>query len=322
MLVAAVCAFSSVSVIHNARGAEPKSHRSSPKAARSHSKKTLGNPFSGLTSSTQRKQVIESLPLNRLTPQARKRIRSIADSPTIYRRLPTQAISCDRDMFLFLTRNPETLVGIWDLMGITKVKSRRTGPYRIEAVDGAGTTCTIDLIYGDAHTHIFIADGSYDGSMTTKPIRGSGVIVLRSNYARSANGHTTVTGSIDCFVRFDNLGADLVARTLSGIIGRSADNNFIETARFIAQVNQAAEKNVAAMVDVAERLPQVDLTRRRQFAQLIETVSQRHHAIVAAQQNQNLRSPPFATPTVRSSNSMHDSNARTATTRNPMRRTQ
>ena len=227
------------------------------------------------SSSSQRQQVIASLPLNRLTQQAQQRILSIAKSPTLYRKLPTQAIDCDPDMFTFLSRNAEVLVGIWELMGITSVNTRRTGPYQFEAQDGTGTKCNIDLVYGDPHLHIYVADGSYDGKMVTKPVRGRGVFVLRSSYATSANGRTTVTGSIDCFVKIESLGADLIARTLSSLIGRSADNNFIETARFVAQISEASERNTPAMIDVASRLPQVSDSTRQRFANVVRTVAHR-----------------------------------------------
>lgn len=222
-----------------------------------------------------RQQVIADLPIQRLTPQAQQRILSIANSPTLYRRLPTQAIDCDRDMFLFLSRNPEVMVGMWDLMGITKVQTRRVGPYKFEAQDGSGTTCQVDLVYGDPNMHIYVAEGSYDGKMVAKPIRGKGVFVLRSNYAVGTDGRTTVTGTLDSFVQIESLGADLVARTLSGFIGRSADNNFIETARFIAQISQASQKNPPAMIDLAQRLPQVTEPTKTRFAKVITTVARR-----------------------------------------------
>ena len=222
-----------------------------------------------------RQQAITELPLERLTERAQDQILSIANSPTLYRRLPTQAIDCDREMFLFLARSPEVLVGIWDLMGITKVQTQRIGPYQFDARDGSGTTCKVDLVYGDPNMHIYVADGSYDGKMVARPIRGSGVFILKSSYAKSADGRTTVTGTIDCFVQIESLGADLIARTLSGLIGRSADNNFIETARFIAQVSQASELNPPAMVDIAHRLPQVTDETRQRFVNVIESVARR-----------------------------------------------
>ena len=146
---------------------------------------------------TQRQKLIAGLPMDRLTAEAQERILSIATSPTLYRRLPTQTIDCDREMFLFLARNPEVLVGIWDLMGITKVQTRRTGPYQFEAEDGSGTKCQVDLVYGDPATHIYVADGGYDGKLVAKPIMGRGVFILRSSYAQGADGRVRVTGTID-----------------------------------------------------------------------------------------------------------------------------
>ncbi|TWU50527.1 hypothetical protein Poly51_38170 [Rubripirellula tenax] len=229
----------------------------------------------GDSSRAQRKAAIESLPMQRLTPAAQSRILSVVESPTIFRRLPTQDIDCDRDMFLFLSRNPEVLVGMWDLMGITNVQIRRTGPYQLEAIDGSGTTCQVDLVYGDPHLHIFVATGSYDGALVAKPIGGNGVFILSSRYSENGDGRTSVTGTIDCFLQLESLGADLVARTLSGLIGRSADNNFTETAKFISQVSMASENNPPAMIDVATRLPQVDDGTRREFVNRITEIAQR-----------------------------------------------
>ncbi|MEO9595216.1 MAG: hypothetical protein ABJG45_26960, partial [Rhodopirellula bahusiensis] len=76
-----------------------------------------GTPRVG--SIAHREQILESLPMERLTDEAKQRILGIAEKPTLFRRLPSQIVPCDRDMFLFLTRTPDVLVGLWDLMGIT-----------------------------------------------------------------------------------------------------------------------------------------------------------------------------------------------------------
>lgn len=226
-------------------------------------------------SAEHRQAILGGLPLQRLTPEARTRILDIAEKPTLYRQLPNQAITCDRDMFLFLTRNPDTLVGLWDLMGITQVQSKRIGPYQIEASDGVGTACTVDLVYGDDQQHIFVIDGSYDGRMVPTPIRGKGVFVLNSTYAPTADKQTTIYGTLDCFVQLESLGVDLIVRTLSPIIGRSADSNFSQTAMFISQVSQSSVNNPSGMLDIASRLPQVEPPTRQQFADTILTVARR-----------------------------------------------
>ncbi|TWU02116.1 hypothetical protein Pla52n_31650 [Stieleria varia] len=236
----------------------------------------------GGKASRQRSELIEVLPLGRLTPSARDQITRITDSPTLYRRLPKQAIAADRDLFLYMTRNPEIIVGMWELMGITQVQTQRVGPYQLDAEDGAGTKCRIDLLYGDQNLHIYYADGSYDGRYVSKPIQGQGIFVLRSEYAEAADGSTTVMGTLDCFVKFDSLGADLVARTMSGLIGRSADHNFNETAKFISQVSQACETKPTSMLDMAEQLPQVSQPVQTQFARLIVQAARKADARAAS----------------------------------------
>ena len=250
--------------------------------------KSKANVPEGDGSIKRRRQVLASLPMQRLTPAAQQQILSVAKSPTIFRQLPTQAIQSEREMILFIARNPEVLVGLWDIMGVTKVRTQRTGPYQLKASDGSGTTCTVDLIYGDSNLHIYIADGSYDGKMVAKPIRGKGVFVFRTSYAASASGDTTVTGTLDCFVQFDSLGADLIARTLSGFIGRSADHNYIETARFLGQVSQASQTNPSAMIELANRLPQVSPPKRREFVDVITTVARRKAAKPSSNQRVTL----------------------------------
>lgn len=221
------------------------------------------------TDRATRSAATAALPIDRLIPSARQEVLSIVEKPTLYRQLPTQRIETDEDLFVFLTRHPEVLVGMWDLMGITNVQIRRTGPYTVTAEDGSGTTCQIDLVYGDANLHLFVARGMYDGKLVARPVRGSGVFLIRSRAA----GDGTVVGVLDCFLQLQNLGADLLVRTFGGLIGRSADHNFRETANFIEQVSVATRANPAAMLDVARRLPQTTPPVKDQFAGHVRRVA-------------------------------------------------
>ncbi|MFG0262314.1 MAG: hypothetical protein ACF788_07980 [Novipirellula sp. JB048] len=255
---------------------------------------TTQDAATGTASVARRNQVLASLPMKRLTPDAQQRILSIAKSPTIFRQLPTQAISCDQEMFLFIARHPEVLVGMWDLMGVTQVRTQRVAPYQLDASDGSGTHCRVDLVYGDPQLHIYVADGYYDGKLVPKSVAGRGVFVFRSSYAVSASGETTVTGTLDCFVQLDSLGADLIARTLSGFIGRSADENFIETARFVSQISAAAKHNPHSMLELAQRLPQVSENTQQQFVEVIKNVDRRQREWRQASHWRRERTPAAA----------------------------
>lgn len=236
---------------------------------------SLGASGAAAQTRNEREAAARGIPYDRLTPAAAGQIHAIVDSPTLYRRLPTQAIDCDPRMFIFLVRNPEVLVGIWERMEVSKVTTQRIGPYQLAADDSAGTQCQIDLVYGDTKTHVFVATGSYSGGLAPRPITGSGVFVLQSGYAEGAEGRTTVTGTLDCYIQLDSLGADLVARSLSRLIGRTADHNFVETARFMSQISHAAEQNPSGMRDLAMDLRSVEAPTREAFATAIVDVARR-----------------------------------------------
>ncbi len=236
---------------------------------------TTAASATGNASRDYRERAISSLPLARLTPAAKDRISRIVERPSLYRHLPSQSIDCDPDLFLFIARHPEVLVGIWDVMGVTQVKTERLDDFRIRAVDGSGTTCTVDLVYGDRATHVFVADGFYDGKLVANPLQGKGVFILRTSFETNAVGLTTVHGTLDCFLQFDNLGADLIAKTFGQLIGKTADNNFRETAKFLAQIGLTARENPDGLADLASRLPQVDAKTRSAFVEAIYEANRR-----------------------------------------------
>jgi hypothetical protein len=232
----------------------------------------------GLSSRELRAAAIASLPLSRLTPAAQQRISAIVERPTLFRHLPTQTIECDPELFIFIARNPEVLVGIWEVMGITQVRTERIDDFRMKAHDGSGTNCTVDLVYGDRATHVYVTEGYYDGKLVAAPITGKGVFILRTRYETRSDGLVIIDGTLDCFVQLDNLGADLIARTLGPLIGKSADNNFAETAKFIDQIGRTARTNPEGFQDLACTLPQVSEANRLKFVQVIADADRRNQA--------------------------------------------
>ena len=85
--------------------------------------------------------------------------------PTIYRRMPIEVVPCDPELYVFLVRYPEIVVNMWQLMGVTKVKITRTGPYAYDTQDGAGTVSQVELVYGTREKHLFLAEGHYEGPL-------------------------------------------------------------------------------------------------------------------------------------------------------------
>jgi len=227
------------------------------------------------TSPQARDEAIRSLPLTQITAEARRKLMAVCERPSIYRRLPEQSFACDPALHLFLVRNPEVTVNIWDLLGIAHMTAERRGPFLWKGTDGAGTDCDVELVYGTDEMHVIYSDGFYEGSLLKHRIMGRCVLMLKSAYTRGHDHRNYVTNRADLFLQIDNAAADVVARTLSPWVGKVADANFHESCVFASKLSQTAEQNSAGVQRLAERLTKVEPPVREEFSRLAAAVQQR-----------------------------------------------
>jgi hypothetical protein len=224
------------------------------------------------TNKELRENAIQSIPFDRLTTDSKSRILGVVNRPTIHRRLPTQDVDCHPDVHLFLLRNPEVVVNMWQIMGATSMKLMRTGPYSFDSTDGAGTDARVELVYGTPEVHVLYGEGRYEGPLLKRATTGRCVMVLRSEYAADEDRRTRIGSSLDVFMQLDNVGAEIVAKTLQPLFGKTADHNFAETAKFVGRVSEAIESNGQGVERLANRLTNVQPEVRDQFARLAHQV--------------------------------------------------
>jgi hypothetical protein len=225
------------------------------------------------SSRAARDEAAEAIPFQQLTESMRETLWSVVSTPSMYRRMPTKSIHCDPNLYVFLVRQPEVIVNIWELMGATKASVERTGKYSFKASDGLGTDCSVQLVYGTPHLHVFYGEGTYVGKVIRRPVTAKCVLLLRSTYSKDAENGVSVDNQMDLFLRFDNRGADLIAKTVSPLISRSADVNFLASVKFVGSVSKAAETNGHGVQRLASRLTKVQPEIREQFARLTANVS-------------------------------------------------
>ena len=159
-----------------------------------------------------------------------------------------------------------------------------------EIVDEVGTTGSLRYLYHDRTTHVAYVEGAYQGSMFGRIISARGLLVLKSGYVREPNGRYYVTSRLDAFMHIEPGGVDFLTRTFQPAVGKVADNNFTQTAAFVASMSRAAERNHNGMRRLAGKLdlrPEV----RQQLVQVTDQVALR--AAKAAEQAtaQNRASP-------------------------------
>lgn len=229
---------------------------------------------SGSSSKSLRKQIVRALPFGELTPETQDKINSVVLKPSIYRRLPVTSINADPDHFRFLIRYPEVVVNIWQLMGVTKMDTTRTGPFTISSNDGAGTISSIELVYGTENLHIFYGTGTYEGPILKRKLTGKCVLVLRSENQTGPGGKATQTSQLDVFLKVDNATAGLIAKTIQPIVGSTADHNFVESLKFIQRLDQTTQNNGPGVEQMSKRLD-IDPAVRQKYARVIDQVFQR-----------------------------------------------
>jgi hypothetical protein len=91
---------------------------------------------------------------------------------------------------------------------------------------------------------------------------------MRSAYLQETDGRDYITARLDAFIDFDQVGLELIAKTLQPWIGRIADYNFSETVGFVGSLSRTAEVNPAGVQRLSMRLNRVDPEVRARFGDL------------------------------------------------------
>jgi len=223
----------------------------------------------------EKTDALRGIPYRQLDEATQAKVSGVVQNPSLFRRLPVQVIDCDQEMYQFLVGNPEVVVGIWQLMGITTVNVNRLNDHHLHADDGAGTVTDIHVAYADDNTRLLIADGYYEGPLAPGRINAQCVLLLKSGFTRTDHGRDFVSNRLDVFVKFESKGADILAKTLHPFIGKTADHNFTESTAFLAKISKNSEENLPAMQQLAQRLSTIKPEVRQEFTQVVSRVHDR-----------------------------------------------
>jgi len=238
-------------------------------------------PAEATSSRTAREEAVRAIPWRALDDGSRQDVQAVIKDTSIYRRLPTRVIDCDPDLFTFLLRHPDVVVDVWRLMGISAVKLDAVDANTYHGTDGSGTTGNLRYVYANwgaeaNNTAVVYADGAYDGKPLVTALRAQSVLLLRSASVQETDGRRYVTVRVDSFIHIDQMGVELVAKTVQPWINKTADQNFIETCGFASTFSRTAEKNPQGMQRLASRLNTVDEPTRQELVELCYRTAARY----------------------------------------------
>jgi len=232
-------------------------------------------PVAGTSDDDAQQDARRQLPYDKLSGDARRKVDAVLASVTFYRRLPTQIIRCDPDLFHFMTTRPDVTVNIWQVLDLSNIRLSRTGEATFRADDSAGTQSDVQFLYATRDTLLIYAVGTYQGPLFVSPIRGGALLFLKTGYIREQGGQTYVTTRLDAFFRVESLGADLLTRTLRPLVNDNADKNFHEAALFLRNLSRAAEVDPDYMDRLSRKLTNISEADRQRFAELALQAAER-----------------------------------------------
>jgi hypothetical protein len=235
----------------------------------------------GTSSRATRDEAIRAIPWKSMSPAGRQTAQSIINNTSIYRRLPTRIIDCDPDLFTFLLQHPEVVIDVWHVMGLSQVALTKAPDGSYRGTDGAGTTGNVRYLFsnwgeGAHNTAVAYADGAYQGPPFGTALKAQTIMLLRSDSVREVNGRRYITVKVDTFVRIEQLGVEIIAKTVQPWIVKTADQNLIETLTFVSNFSRTAEKNPQGMKRLAGRLNTLDEPTRVQLVNLCFRTAERY----------------------------------------------
>lgn len=222
-----------------------------------------------------KRAAIEQIPWEKLSPQYRERVLEVVNRSAMFRRMPSRIVQCEPDFYQFLVENPDVVVGIWQVLGVTKMRLERRadGDYFMD--DAAGTLARLQYILVSPNCHVVYAEGQYSGPLMLRPVQGRCIVVLNSSYIREKNGTAYVSADLDLFVEIDRAGLELLTKAMNPFFGAMAENNYRQTFAFLGSLYRTAEVRGTAMRHLAGQLTKVSPTVREQFVQLIADATRR-----------------------------------------------
>jgi hypothetical protein len=233
------------------------------------------------SSSAAKEEAERAIPWKALSHSDQRTVHYVLRKASLYRRMPTKVVDCDPEAFTFLEQRPEVVVEIWNRMGISQLTLERQDDNTFLAKDGAGATGVIRVMHaeygpGGHNTMVLYADGEYQAAPLPQPVKARTVLLMRSGSTTETNGRDFMTARLDAFVDFDQVAADLCAKTIQPLIVRVADHNFTETMKFVSNFSHTAEENPAGLSRLARDLKKCDDPTKERMVEVVQQVSTRY----------------------------------------------
>lgn len=227
----------------------------------------------GTSSREARRRAEAALPLDRMPEATRGLVERQVKATALYRRLPVETVACSPELLDFVLTKPDTLVDLWQVLGISRLALDPVAPGQWRLSDGWGTVGAVRLLHherrGAGGLLVFHGRGGYTGPLSPRDLSGSCLVLVRHwPVAADAAGRPRQAVQVDAFLDVDGLGLEIVTRALEPLVVQSAAANLHEISLFVSQLSAAAARNPAGVSRLTGRMTRTAAADRRALAAL------------------------------------------------------
>jgi hypothetical protein len=154
------------------------------------------------------------LPIDRMAPAVRDKVRDLADNPTLYSHGPSEVFPCDPAVYHWFLDHPDRAVAAWRKLGAQCVEITDRGDGRFGWSDGADSDVVWDTVYRSDDLRVWHARGQVKGGPLLPKVPFEALVVLKHASGKDEKGRTVVRHQADLILHTDNKSALLAARVL------------------------------------------------------------------------------------------------------------
>ncbi len=163
------------------------------------------------------------VPLDLLPREVRGRVRAVVEHPTLSSRGPSESFACRPETYAWLLDHHDRASRAWHRLGAECVPISDRGGGRFGWSDGQGSEVHWDLVYRDAASRVWYAEGRVRPGTLFPAVPVKAVVVLRFEEGRDRNGRPVVRHQADLALHTDSKAAALAARLMGASAPRLAE---------------------------------------------------------------------------------------------------
>jgi len=226
----------------------------------------------GTSAKSVREAAKASVPVGKLSPEHQKLAQTVLGDISLFRRLPTVKAKLDPRVYQYFLDSPDAAVGIWRVLGISRLELKQKSPGVFEADTGDGSSGTVTLLLRTPNTCVCYCDGLFKSPVLTKPIKARALVTLNATFEPQPDGTTFITHTADMFVSFPSLAVETIARMVSPLSYKYADRNIEEITSFLRMMDVSMSRQPGWIEQIAALMDGISEERNRQLLQVTAAV--------------------------------------------------